>query len=196
LIRSGGEVARLLPELRDSDPVRRDAAIARLRIIGARATHALTALALSAEPTDTRAAALKALDGAEDPHAVEAAWPHLASDDRAIRYAARVALEWQDPSQWRSRALEEKEPRKAIAALAALAHDHACLLVVDNTFATPVLTKPLTLGADLVMESLTKMIAGHSDVTLSVVCGNDADMLPALTAAVSIWGLASNPFDC
>ncbi len=83
-----------------------------------------------------------------------------------------------------------------IANLATLAHRHNCLLVVDNTFATPVLTKPLEMGADLVMESLTKMIAGHSDVTLGLVCGNDDDLLPALTAAVSIWGLASNPFDC
>ena len=54
----------------------------------------------------------------------------------------------------------------------------ACLLVVDNTFATPILTRPIELGADFVMESLTKMIAGHSDVTLGLVCGNDADMLP------------------
>jgi cystathionine beta-lyase/cystathionine gamma-synthase len=46
------------------------------------------------------------------------------------------------------------------------------------------------------MESLTKIIAGHSDVTLGVVCGNDADFLPQVNAAVSIWGLASNPFDC
>jgi cystathionine beta-lyase/cystathionine gamma-synthase len=83
-----------------------------------------------------------------------------------------------------------------IAALATLAHDHGCMLVVDNTFATPVLTRPLELGADFVMESLTKMIAGHSDVTLGVVCGNDNDMLPALNTGVSIWGLASNPFDC
>ena len=83
-----------------------------------------------------------------------------------------------------------------LAALAELAHDHGCLLVVDNTFATPVLTKPMELGADFVMESLTKMIAGHSDVTLGLVCGNDADMLPAINSAVSIWGLASNPFDC
>lgn len=80
--------------------------------------------------------------------------------------------------------------------LATLAHRHNCLFIVDNTFATPALTKPLELGADLVMESLTKMISGHSDVTLGVVCGNDNDLLPALTASVSIWGLASNPFDC
>jgi cystathionine beta-lyase/cystathionine gamma-synthase len=83
-----------------------------------------------------------------------------------------------------------------IAALAEMAHEHGALLVVDNTFATPILTKPMELGADLVMESLTKMIAGHSDVTLGLVCANDADTLPAINAAVSIWGLASNPFDC
>jgi cystathionine gamma-synthase len=83
-----------------------------------------------------------------------------------------------------------------IAALAELAHHHGTLLVVDNTFATPVLTRPMEMGADFVMESLTKMIAGHSDVTLGLVCGNDADMLPAINTASSIWGLASNPFDC
>jgi cystathionine gamma-synthase len=83
-----------------------------------------------------------------------------------------------------------------IAALAELAHDHGALLVVDNTFATPVLTRPMELGADFVMESLTKMIAGHSDVTLGFLGANDADMLPAINTVVSIWGLASNPFDC
>jgi cystathionine beta-lyase/cystathionine gamma-synthase len=76
-----------------------------------------------------------------------------------------------------------------------LAHQHDCLFVVDNTFATPVLTRPLALGADLVMESLTKMIGGHSDVTLGFLCGNGNE-LPEMTRIVSVWGLASNPFDC
>jgi cystathionine beta-lyase/cystathionine gamma-synthase len=80
-------------------------------------------------------------------------------------------------------------------ALARLARAHGCRLVVDNTFATPVLSQPLEQGADLVMESLTKMIGGHSDVTLGVVCGRD-DLLPQLTQVMSIWGLAANPFDC
>ena len=82
-----------------------------------------------------------------------------------------------------------------IPALAKLARAYGCLLFVDNTFATPVLTKPLELGADFVMESLTKMIAGHSDVTLGFACGKGED-LQALSAAISIWGLSSNPFDC
>ncbi len=83
-----------------------------------------------------------------------------------------------------------------IPALAEIAHKHHAKLVVDNTFATPVLYRPLEHGADLVMESLTKMIGGHSDVTLGALCGNDVDLLPALTAIVSTWGLAANPFDC
>lgn len=83
-----------------------------------------------------------------------------------------------------------------IEALAKLCRQFGCLFVVDNTFATPVLTRPMDLGADIVMESLTKMIGGHSDVTLGLLCGNDVDRLPGLSAAASIWGLASNPFDC
>ena len=79
--------------------------------------------------------------------------------------------------------------------LAALARERGCLFVVDNTFATPVLTRPLELGADLVMESLTKMIGGHSDVTLGAVCGR-GDQLAAVSQNTSMWGLSSNPFDC
>lgn len=51
-----------------------------------------------------------------------------------------------------------------IAALAALAHDHGARLAVDSTFATPLLTRPLALHADLVMHSATKYLNGHSDV--------------------------------
>src|SRR5262249_14147390 len=58
------------------------------------------------------------------------------------------------------------------------------------------LVKPLQLGADLVVESLTKMIGGHGDVTLGVTCGGDRDLLPQITQVMSIWGLASNPVDC
>lgn len=82
-----------------------------------------------------------------------------------------------------------------VAALAELAHAAGALLVVDNTFASPELCRPLELGADLVMESLTKMIGGHSDVTLGLVAGK-ADIQAEMARVVSIWGLASNPFDC
>lgn len=82
-----------------------------------------------------------------------------------------------------------------LEALAQLAEERQCLLMVDNTFATPVLTRPLELGAGMVVESLTKMIGGHSDVTLGLLCGR-GEWLAQVSQVVSIWGLASNPFDC
>lgn len=59
-----------------------------------------------------------------------------------------------------------------IAALASIAHRNQACAVVDNTFATPVLQKPLELGADIVMHSATKYLGGHSDVTAGVLAGS------------------------
>ncbi|GAC1674377.1 MAG: methionine gamma-lyase [Candidatus Limnocylindrales bacterium] len=56
-------------------------------------------------------------------------------------------------------------------ALADLAHRFGALYIVDNTFASPYLCRPIELGADLVIESATKYLAGHSDVMAGVVCG-------------------------
>lgn len=83
-----------------------------------------------------------------------------------------------------------------IPRLADIAHRHQCRLLVDNTFATPALFRPLEHGADLTMESLTKMIGGHSDVTLGALSGNDPELLSMLTQIVSIWGFFAAPFDC
>jgi methionine-gamma-lyase len=58
------------------------------------------------------------------------------------------------------------------AALAAIAHRHGVAYVVDNTFASPYLCRPLELGADVVVESATKYLAGHSDVLAGVATGN------------------------
>lgn len=63
---------------------------------------------------------LEAFHGRRDPRAVEAAWPHLGSDDRYLRYAARVAIEHQDAATWRDRALAEAKPTAAINGLLAL----------------------------------------------------------------------------
>ena len=64
---------------------------------------------------------LEAFHGKRDPNAVKEAWKHLDSEDRATRFAARVALEWQDPALWREKALKEKDERASVAALVALA---------------------------------------------------------------------------
>ena len=64
---------------------------------------------------------LEQYHGRQHADAANAAWPHLGSDDRYVRYAARIALESQPVQQWKSRAVEEKEPKAALAALLALA---------------------------------------------------------------------------
>lgn len=63
---------------------------------------------------------LESFHGRRDPTAVEIVWPHLGSKDRFLAFAARVALEWQDPTTWRERALTEREAATALAALTAL----------------------------------------------------------------------------
>jgi putative heme-binding domain-containing protein len=63
---------------------------------------------------------LEAFHGKSDPAAVETVWPYLDHPDRFVRFAARVAIEHQDPKSWQDRALSEKEPAKALAALLAL----------------------------------------------------------------------------
>lgn len=81
-----------------------------------------------------------------------------------------------------------------LAALAELAHEHGVKLVADNTFATPYLTQPATLGADIVVHSTTKYIGGHSDVVGGAVCTDEE------TAAELAWmqnavGAVGGPLD-
>jgi cystathionine gamma-synthase len=82
-----------------------------------------------------------------------------------------------------------------IAALGALARSRGALLIVDNTFPTPLAFRPLTLDAHLVFHSITKMLAGHSDVTLGAVCG-PRELTTPIRDAIVTWGLTGSPFDC
>ena len=72
------------------------------------------------------------------------------------------------------------------AALADLAHRHGAMYVVDNTFASPYVCRPLELGADLVAESATKFLGGHSDVIAGVVAGDRGAASPTSSASRSI----------
>lgn len=76
----------------------------------------------------------------------------------------------------------------------ALAHDVDCQVVVDNTFATPVLLRPLDLGADLVVHSATKYLGGHGDATGGVVVGRSA-YARRLHQYVKLRGSVLSPFD-
>jgi len=58
-----------------------------------------------------------------------------------------------------------------IAAIAAIARDAGALTIVDNTYATPLLTRPIELGADFVLHSATKYLGGHGDLVAGIVCG-------------------------
>jgi cystathionine beta-lyase/cystathionine gamma-synthase len=82
-----------------------------------------------------------------------------------------------------------------LAALADAAHRGGAALLVDNTLAGPIICRPHALGADFVLESLTKSMNGHSDVVLGLLTGTAAvwDRVPSVLSA---WGLASSPFDC
>jgi cystathionine beta-lyase/cystathionine gamma-synthase len=77
--------------------------------------------------------------------------------------------------------------------LAEVTHAADIKLVVDHTFA-PLLCRPIELGADIVIHSLTKLIGGHSDVTLGLVAGTQA-MIERVGALASIFGLSGNPFE-
>jgi cystathionine gamma-synthase len=82
-----------------------------------------------------------------------------------------------------------------IAALAQLAHDRGALLVVDNTFASPYLQLPLSLGADVVVHSTTKYIGGHSDVIGGALVVDDDDVLTKLSYYQNAMGAINGPFD-
>jgi cystathionine gamma-synthase len=84
-----------------------------------------------------------------------------------------------------------------IAEAAKIAHKAGALLVADNTLATPVLQRPLELGADIVIHSSTKYFGGHSDVTGGAVIVKRADELhQRLREIQSLGGAVPSPFDC
>jgi methionine-gamma-lyase len=80
------------------------------------------------------------------------------------------------------------------ATVARLAHEHGATYVVDNTFASPYICRPLELGADLVVESATKFLSGHSDVIAGVVAGR-ADLIREVEAVENDTGATLGPFD-
>jgi cystathionine gamma-synthase len=82
-----------------------------------------------------------------------------------------------------------------LPALVAGAHDAGALVVVDNTFATPLVQRPLTHGADVVVHSVTKYLAGHSDVVLGAVLTDRPDLRAALLGYRSLHGAIAGPWE-
>jgi len=82
-----------------------------------------------------------------------------------------------------------------ISSIAALAKQHQLLLAVDNTFASPYIQQPLNLGADIVMHSATKYLAGHSDVILGAIIVNSDDLHQRLAFIQNASGAVPGPMD-
>ncbi|HEY6367880.1 MAG TPA: aminotransferase class I/II-fold pyridoxal phosphate-dependent enzyme, partial [Candidatus Binatia bacterium] len=83
-----------------------------------------------------------------------------------------------------------------IRAAAKIAHHHGALCLVDNTFASPFFQRPLALGADLVLHSTTKYLAGHADVVGGAICLNEPSLYKRLKFLQNAAGATPSPFDC
>ncbi len=128
---------------------------------------------------------------------VEQAWglvhdPAPASDLDAVRAAVRpgeTKLVWVETPTNPLLGIGD------IEALASIAHDAGALLVVDNTFASPYLQQPLTLGADVVVHSTTKYCGGHSDVVGGALVVKDLGLAETLAFHQNSIGAVAGPFD-
>ena len=81
-----------------------------------------------------------------------------------------------------------------IKKIADIAHKHGAKLIVDNTFATPAICRPLDLGADIVVYSGTKYLGGHSDIISGVLCTNRENYLKSKKTSI-LYGATLSPFD-
>ncbi|HWD75646.1 MAG TPA: PLP-dependent aspartate aminotransferase family protein [Solirubrobacteraceae bacterium] len=113
-----------------------------------------------------------------------------ASDDRWLQRAGEADLLWlESPS---NPLLEVAD----LAAICAAPRSPRTRVVVDNTFATPLLQRPLELGADIVVHSATKLIGGHSDLLLGVAVTADGEELRRLRRARSLNGATPGMLEC
>jgi cystathionine gamma-synthase/cystathionine gamma-lyase len=83
-----------------------------------------------------------------------------------------------------------------IEAISQLAHAHGSIVVVENTFASPALQRPLDFGADIVLHSTTKYLNGHSDVVGGALITNDVELSDRIKFLQNAIGAVPSPFDC
>ncbi len=83
-----------------------------------------------------------------------------------------------------------------VIGIARLCREQGILLAIDNTFTTPAGFRPLDHGADIIIHSVTKLLAGHSDATLGYVAAKDPRLAEKITTLAVTMGLTASPFDC
>jgi cystathionine gamma-synthase len=117
---------------------------------------------------------------------------------RDVADADRLIAEWPDSTRvvWLETPTNPALAIVDIAAVSEIAHARGAWVVVDNTFATPYLTQPLSLGADLVVHSSTKYLGGHSDVVGGFVATDDDHVAERLGFIQNAVGAVPSPFDC
>jgi cystathionine gamma-synthase len=116
----------------------------------------------------------------------------------ALSDLTRVAAEWRPETKlvWVETPTNPLLSIVDIAALADFVHQRGALVVVDNTFATPYLQRPLDLGADVVVHSTTKYLGGHSDVIGGFVATSNNEIAERLAFLQNAVGAVPGPFDC
>lgn len=109
-----------------------------------------------------------------------------------------LAAAWQDNTKmvWVETPTNPTLSIVDIEAVCAFAHDRGALVVVDNTFATPYLQQPLSLGADIVIHSSTKYLGGHSDVVGGLVALNNDELAAGIGFLQNAAGAVPGPLDC
>jgi cystathionine beta-lyase/cystathionine gamma-synthase len=169
---------------------------------GSAATAAIADLAVPGDEIvvgdDVYGGTYRYLERVHRPHGVEARYVDLASGQDALWEALseRTRLVWfETPTNPHLKVVD-------IAASAAVVRERAAaggrrpLIVVDNTFASPAIQRPLTLGADVVFHSATKYLAGHSDTILGIVVTADDDLAERLRFLQNAMGGVPGPLDC
>jgi len=113
----------------------------------------------------------------------------ITDTDAVVKACEDAALVWLESPT--NPALEVAD----IATITAAAHEAGAYVVVDNTFATPLLQQPLSMDADLVVHSATKFIAGHSDVLLGALVTRDAELFDVLKKRRDMIGAVPGTFE-
>ena len=116
--------------------------------------------------------------------------------DTADLAAVRSAISGRTRLVWLETPTNPRLIVSDIRAIAGIAREHGALVVVDNTFATPVFQQPFALGADIVVHSVTKYLAGHSDLIQGAALARDAAVFEPIKFLQNAIGAVPAPLDC
>ena len=170
---------------------------------GSAATAAIAQLAVSGDEIvvgdDVYGGTFRYFERVHRPSGVDAHYADLAAGPDALweELTGRTRLVWfESPTNPYLKVIDIAAVAETIRERAAQAGDIGPLIVVDNTFASPAIQRPLALGADIVFHSATKYLAGHSDTILGVAVTNDDAIAERLRFLQNAMGAVPGPFDC